>query len=190
MTIKAELSKVRHLLTNLDFLMSHLLPYIVILAIGGVAAYAYFYGGPKFGSMLEMVGIALGIASVLFIYRQIDQEKSLQFFEGESVILKSESGKSFAMLTAIGDQDLPLEPIRANIYMTNLGILAEKPGTGEATLFIPVDRITDFSPHQQGIRIRFADVGHPYAEAMIFVDDRNAWMQKMWETLNRGRKTY
>jgi len=178
------------LLTDIDRLMGSNVAYLVVFFLAVVVVYAYATNAfVRLDVALELVGIIAGIGAVFVIYKNIDQEKNIQFFQGEKVILESKTPKTYAMLAALGDVDLPPEPIRANIYLTNMGVLAERPGTGEAAIFIPLDRITDFGPEQAGIRIRYVDVRYPFAEALIFVDDRNRWMQELFDVIN-GRKKY
>jgi hypothetical protein len=88
------------------------------------------------------------------------------------------------VVSSIGDEDFPFEPHRANIYLTNIGLLAESPGVGEAIVYVPLDKITEFAPYQNGIRIRYVDINIQFAEVVVYVEDRNAWIQTLANVLN------
>jgi len=187
MNIHQRLGKAVHTLTDMDHLMRLFLPYFVIFTAAAFILFVY-YSGPSMtlDVIMSVVGVVAGVVVVYFIYRSLEQEKSLQFFEGEKVILTSTSPRTYAVITALGDKDISLQPIRANVYLTNMGIIAERPGTGEAALFIALDMINDFGPDGKGIRIRYADPQHPFAEAMIFVEERDRWLQTLATRLNMG----
>jgi len=84
----------------------------------------------------------------------------------------------------VGEQDFPFEPVRANIYLTNIGILCERPSSGESEVYVPLDKITGFEPHQNGVKVRYVDVNVQYAEVILYVDDPGRWIQTLAATLN------
>jgi hypothetical protein len=179
---RTRLGKVLNSLTRLDRLTNFLLPYVAMTVVGVMAVYIYFRGSSVgFDVIMEAAGIALGILAVYFMYIKMGQEKSLQFFDGEDVLLKSSGEKTYLVIPSVGDADIPLEPIKANLYLTNLGIIAEKHDAGEATVFISLDGVKEYAAYQRGIRIRYVDPRYSFAEAMLYVDDRDAWIQKLNE---------
>jgi|GEM_PF-6786314 len=170
--------------------LSFALMLIALVAVG--LGYYFFFGedlfgpgtggvGPRFGIDLLLFAVAIISAFIgaYFIYIHIDQERNIQFFEGEDVVLTSTSDNNYADPLSFGDQDIPLEPIKANIYLTNVGILAERKGSGEAAVFIPHDMIREYSPYQNGIRIRYVDENMIFNEVLIIVDHREIWLQTM-----------
>jgi hypothetical protein len=179
--------KVLDSLNRLDKLTGFLLPYVAMTVVAVMALYVYFQGpSVGFGVFMEAAGIAGGILVVYFMYVKIGQEKTLQFFDGEEMLLKSTGNKTYLVITSVGDRDIPLEPIRANLYLTTLGITAERPDAGEAAVFIPLDGMKEYAAYQRGIRIRYVDPRYSWAEAMIYVDDRDAWMLKLNEIFRAG----
>jgi hypothetical protein len=167
-------------LTHADKWVSFLLPYVVMAVVVVMGLYIYFQGASAgFDVIMEAAGIAGGALAVYLMYTKMGQEKNLQFFDGEEIILKSSGDKTYLVITSVGDTDIPLEPIKATIYMTTLGIIAERPDAGEASVFIPIDGIKEYAAYQRGIRIRYVDPRYSFAEAMLYVEDRNAWMQKL-----------
>jgi hypothetical protein len=169
---------------RIDKAAGRLLPWGIIAGGALLAAVAYF-AGPSLtldvGTII--LGVFAGLVAAYFIYRSLEQERTLTFFDGEEVRLTSSDTKTFMVIIAQGDKDLPLQPLRATLHLTNLGIIAEYPGAAEAAAFIPLDRIVDFDPHQGAIRVRFMDVKHQYAEALLYVDDRDLWMRTLADEL-------
>ena len=167
-------------LTRADKTFGRMLPAAVALAVVAFGLVSYF-GFARLGwdVIVEGVGIVLGLVAVLAIYESLEQERNIQFFEGENVILKSDTAKTYAVVATIGDHSVPLSPFKATIYLTNLGVLAEPTGSGEAAIFMPIDRITEFVPFREGIRVRYVDVKHMFVEVVIFVEDRGMWMQAL-----------
>lgn len=168
-----------------DRLVGRILPYVVIGVLGSVAVFIYF-GGHSLAIDAIAVGLGLagGAVTAYFIYHSLEQERNIGFMDGEEVILRSMGPKTHVVLLSIGEQDYPFEPVRASIYLTNIGILAEAQGSGETTVYIPFDKMTEFGPDQNGIRIRYVNINAVFAEALIFVEDRDDWIQTMAKMLN------
>ena len=165
--------------------LDRFVPYIVILVLGAIGVYVYFMGRSlTLDVVTVLIGIAGGVIAAYFIHQSLEQERTLEFLGGEEVMLESKGHKSYVNILSIGDQDFPSEPISANIYLTNIGILCEPPGAGESDVYIPLDKITEFAPHQNGIRIRYIDVNIQFVEVLLYVDDRNKWIQTLATTLN------
>jgi hypothetical protein len=165
--------------------VDRLIPYVILVVLGGVAVYVYLEGGSlTLDAITVLTGVAGGAVAAYFIYKSLEQEKALEFHGEEEVILESKSSKSYVVVVSIGEQDFPFEPLRVNIYLTNIGILCEPPGSGESEVFIPLDKITEFAPHQNGIRVRYVDINIQYAEVLLYVDDKNRWIQTLASTLN------
>ena len=172
-----------------DTVIEKLLPYVVIVVVGSIAAAIYFLGSSlTIDAMIVLAGIAGGFLVSYFIYLSLSQEKTLEFAEGEEVILASTDPKTHVVLMSVGEHDFPLEPVKANIYLTNLGIICEPKGTGETAVFVPIEKITEFSPHQNGLRLRYVDVNIQYAEIVVYVDDRENWIQTIASMI--GAKAY
>ena len=162
-----------------------LIPYLLMLVLGAVGVYTYLNGrSMTLDTLTVLVGTAGGAVAAYFIYKSLEQEKTLELHPDERVILESKSPNSYVVVTSIGEQDFPFEPVRANIYLTSIGILCEPPGSGESDVYIPLDKITEFAPHQNGIRVRYVDVNIQFTEVILFVDDRDKWIQTIASTLN------
>ena len=136
---------------------------------------------PKMNLDIAMLLIAIisALAGAFFMFRTIDQERNVQFYEGEQILLSSTSSTTYACQLSIGDQDLSLEPMNANIYLTNLGILVERKGTGEAAVFIPIDMIREYISFQNGVKVRFTEPNMMFNEILLIVDNTNIWMDTL-----------
>jgi hypothetical protein len=163
-----------------------------LIAALAIFVIVLFFMGSNITVQFLVMGLSVigGIAGAHFIYRSLEQEKRIQFFEGEQVLLESKSPSTYVVVVSLGDQDVPLEPFSANVYLTNLGILAERRNMGEMGLFIPLDMITNYAPHKNGIRIRTQDPRHGYMEALVFVDERDRWMSGIQEQINKIARIY
>jgi len=167
-----------------DRMVGGILSYMVVAALVAVVIVFYFLGSSStIDVLMEVIGVAAGVVTVHFLWRSLNQERVLAFFDGEEVRLKSEGRRTYVVVTSVGDKDVSLQPLNATLYLTNIGVVAEKPGSGEVILFIPLDRISDFGPNQGGIKVRFVDARHQYSEALLFVDDRDAWVDGMGKAM-------
>jgi hypothetical protein len=73
------------------------------------------------------------------------------------------------------------DPVKVDLYLTNLGIIGEIPDTGKLSFYISHDSILEYSPHEAGILIGYLDANSQFSESIIFVEDRNAWINSMYE---------
>ncbi|MFH0862954.1 MAG: hypothetical protein V1875_08000 [Candidatus Altiarchaeota archaeon] len=173
-------------LPELDRLVSGALGYAALGSLVVLVALLYFAGSSLSVQLITMaVGVFGGLIGVYFLNRSFDQEKNLQFFEGEKIILESKTPGTYAVVAKLSDRDIPFEPIRSNIYLTNLGILAERQGTGEAALFIPLDMITDVSPSREGIRVGAVDPRNQNMEVVLYLENRDAWLREISGQIDR-----
>ncbi|MFH1055258.1 MAG: hypothetical protein V1744_04090 [Candidatus Altiarchaeota archaeon] len=163
---------------NTDRLLGKMLPYLVLLVMALIALYLYSIGSSATLDMFMVAaGVGLGLASSYVIYHSISNERQVDFFEGEKVILRSTDPKSYVVLTSANDQEAPLKPVKSTIYLTNLGLLFEPPDSGRVIVFIALDTITEVAPYKNAIRIRYMDPVLSSAEVLIYVDNRDAWVQ-------------
>lgn len=162
--------------------------YMVFFALGALALSVYYNigliedaAGPSAMVLIDVLMLAFAVISALagayLFFKYIDQERHIQFLEGEKPILASTGDRTYIAQLSIGDQDTAFEPIPSRLYLTNLGILAQHKASGEAALFIAHDMIVDYSHFQNGIRIRFTEPNMMFNEILLIVDDLNAWMQ-------------
>ncbi|MBD3388603.1 MAG: hypothetical protein GF416_06000 [Candidatus Altiarchaeales archaeon] len=170
---------------DFDSIIGRALPYVAIAVLLLALSYAYLSGPSlKFEALALGFGVVAGIVSAYYIYLSISQEKTLELHEEEEIILRSASPSSHFVIVSIGEKDFPFSPTKAIIYLTNLGLMAETSNSGEASLFIPLDRISEFAIHQNGLRVRYMDVNLQFAEVMLYVDNPVAWLEKLAEVLN------
>lgn len=126
--------------------------------------------------MLSILAISSAAFGFFFLFKTFDQEKKIQFYDNENVLLTSTGDNNYVVLKSVGDRDVPLAPVSANIYLTNIGILCEKKGHGEAILYIPLDSVVNFSMHSNGLLFRYYVTNSQINEAVIFVDDKDEWI--------------
>ena len=157
---------------NFQGIIDKVANFIVFGAILGFLAIIYL-----FGSVMGLSTIAVLLGTV-GLYYNYNQERSLFLPEGEEIIFKS-TGNSHLLFVSIGEQDFPMRPVRVDLYLTNIGVLAEPPNSGETILYVPHYRISEFIPYKDnGLRIRYFDINDQFAEVQIFLKDRDAWADK------------
>jgi len=163
-------------------------PYFLILAVAIFILIISLLGSSySVDFIMVAVGVAAGLISSYYLYRSMSQEKNIQLYEGETLILKSETPNTYFIMISIGDRDVPAEPIRSVIHLTSLGILAEPPGSGEVALFIPLDRIKDFRVQGSGLQVRYLDINNTFTEVSFFVDKLDVWVQTLANIFNATR---
>ena len=178
-------------LPRIDKLVGGALTYAAIGALAVLVGFLYLLGSSVSVQLIAIVfGVFGGLIAVHFLNRSLDQEKNVQFFEGENIILESKTPGTYAVVVRLGERDVPLEPIQCNTYLTSLGILAERQGTGEAALFIPLDMITDISPSREGIRVRAADPRYQNIEAAFYLQNRDVWLREIGNQIDKMSKIY
>lgn len=163
--------------------------FMVVVCLAVVAFFIYTSASQVGGSysqgvmsldlMLMLSVFAVSIPVTYVMVKSLEFERNIQFYDGEEVILESKSSGTFVAILSMGDQDVPLEPIHCNTYLTTMGISAEPKGSGEIALFIPRDTIRDFGAHRKGIAVRFMDINGMFKEALLMVDNRNAWLSEL-----------
>ncbi|MBU0762398.1 MAG: hypothetical protein KKD39_05180 [Candidatus Altiarchaeota archaeon] len=130
-------------------------------------------------TIMLVLSFVLAFVVSYFMLKSFGQERHVQFYAGEEIILKSISDKTYAALVSMGDQDVNIVPVHSNIYLTNMGLVVEPKGSGEIALFVPRDMIRDFRPHQNGISVRYIDIKGVYTEVLLIVDDRQAFLEEI-----------
>jgi hypothetical protein len=174
------------LMSKFDKMVSGAMTYVVIAALAILVIILYLTGSSLSMKLITAaIGITGGLFGAYFINKSLDQEKNVQFFQGEQIILESKTPKTYAAISALGDQEVPLEAIKANIYLTNLGVLAERQGSGEATLFVPLDLMTDIAPYHQGLRIRAQDPRNQSIEVILYIEDRERWIREITDQIQK-----
>lgn len=130
--------------------------------------------------ILVILGLGMGLFAAYILFHQFNQERSIHFFPGENMILKSTGPKSYVVIKNLGEHVFQEEHIKADIYLTNLGIIAEIPDTAKPLLFIPHDTVIEYQPHESGIIMHYLDHNNQLCESMIYVEDRNAWLNTLY----------
>jgi len=171
---------------DLDRVTAKVMPYLAIFALLVLVVSLFLLGGSEISKLLiPLFGVSAGVVASYYIYLHLEQEKKVDFMEGEDVLLESTSSRSYVVYKSVGEQDLPFEPVRVNTYLTNLGILCEPPGSGESVIYVPLDKITEFRPHNNGLLVRYVDVNFQYAEVLLYVGDVDKWMRELNSQLNQ-----
>ena len=147
----------------------------------------YFSSLTFFSVMVLIVGVVLGVFASYILFHSFTQEKTIKFFPGESLILKSSGPGSYVTIKHIGDKTFEDDPLKADLYLTTMGIIAERPDSGTAILYIPHDRVLEYTSYESGIMIRYMDVNYQFSESIIFVDNRNGWINAMGSLYSNRR---
>ncbi len=128
-------------------------------------------------TVLVVLSFTIAIVVSYFMLKSFGQERHIQFFDGEEVILSSTSSGTYAQLMSVGDSDVHEAPLHSNIYLTNFGIVVEPKNTGDIMMFVPYDMIRHFRPHLNGILVRSIDIKGQFNETLFIVDDRQSWLE-------------
>ncbi|MFH1402810.1 MAG: hypothetical protein ABIH11_00900 [Candidatus Altiarchaeota archaeon] len=172
---------------NLNFMSGRFSGVIMLALLACLVFFIYVFGSAlDMGVIALIVGAFAGVLSIFGLYNYFNQEKKLYFPEQEKVLLTSSGNSSYVVFVSIGEQDFPLNPIRSDIYLTNIGVLAEPPSSGESILYIPHYRITELVPYRDnGITLRYFDVNDQFAEVILYLQDRNQWVDRHLKLLTR-----
>lgn len=171
---------------------------IVLVVVFLAIAYAIMQGGSiAIDFILIMSGITLGVFAAYILYHNLSNERVLEFDENEEVLIETrDKGNTFIqILDDIGDFIGKESPINVNMYLTNRGILAEPPGTGQAVFFAPFYSIRSFNLERKFlskyIRLNYVDINGEVAEALLFIgDDTDKWVEKLNEISNQRQQRF
>lgn len=162
------------------FMISFALIWVAYSAISSYNVFSLSNFSINLEFFLILTSVLLAVAASYFMLKYLDQERNLQLFDGETVLLTSNSPATYAVIMSVGDQDTHLSPIRSNIFLTNFGIVVEpKNMPGEIALFVPYDMIRQSRRHQNGLVVRYMDVKGMFIEALFIVDGRQMWLDKI-----------
>jgi hypothetical protein len=166
-------------------LIKPLAPY-ALMAFGGalVLLAGYFEYLSAFDTLMIFLGTVVGLASAYHLLHSFGQDRRMQFYEGEQVILTSSSTSTHAIITHVGDAEINLSPLRGTIYLTTLGIVVEPPDTGFVGMFIPLDQIQNFTRQNNGLLIRYYDLNRGITDSVLYVDNIQDWMLALTRLLS------
>jgi hypothetical protein len=163
--------------------------YIAFVAVLAFMGYSYFkYGAiPVSTSIFLVVGVSVGVCVSYFIYNSFfEREREMTFEPDEQVILQRKyPDKSVIIPQIIGHGDAAaMSPNEVNLYLTNMGIVAETPGSGEPVLYIPFGDIQEMQTINRlllkYIRIRYIDHNNLLAEVLLYVGkDTDRWAESI-----------
>ncbi len=162
---------------------------VLLLAVGSVVIYT---SENRIMSLFSVVLILLGLAVGMFFVPHTFEsfEKTAPEIElgaGEEVILETKStGGSTILFPSTRMGFIGKEPpMSVNLYLTNLGIIAEPSGTGAAIFYVPLFRINQYADEQRllakYIRIFYLDEGVEKEVLLFTGSETDRWM----ETLDR-----
>ena len=143
-------------------------------------------------SMLVLLGIVIAIVISYSMYYSFTQsEKNIIFGPDERLILQRKSPEKSTIIPQLPDggfsPDLP--PVEVNLYLTNIGILAENPpGSGQSILFVPHDRIMQMQVvtkmFAKFVRVQYLDETGNVTEVLLHVGkDAEKWASKIGRIL-------
>jgi len=153
---------------------------LVIIVLSILMMFSLFSSVTFVDIILVVIGLGIGLFAAYVMFHQFSQERAIQFFPGENLILESRGPRSYVVIQYLGNVAFKEEYVKADIYLTNLGTMAEIPGTAKPVLFIPHDTVIEYQPHDSGIIMHYLDHNNQLCEARIYVEDRNAWMNALF----------
>jgi len=166
--------------------MGIVLAFIIALAF---IEYKYYISKDlsKFTAFLILLGTAAGVFAAYIMYQSFfEREQQMSFAPFEDVILqRKQPDRSLIIPQIIGSgDDTRYSPSEVNLYLTNIGIVAEQPGLGEPILYIPYIDIQEMQTINKMllkyIRIRYTDHTGILSEVLLYVGkDTDVWAQNI-----------
>jgi hypothetical protein len=162
---------------------------IIVAFLIAVIFLAYIYwkaGGLSIGiSVPIIIGTCAGIVASYVMYQSfLQRDRHITFAPDEEVILKRKfPNKSVIIHQIIGHGDSPhSSPAEVNLYLTNMGIVAEPPGSGEPVLYIPFRYIQELQTINRMllkyVRVRYIDIYGMADEVLLYVgDETDVWAE-------------
>jgi len=157
---------------------------VIVLSI--LFLLSYFSYATFFDIILLIIGLGLGAFASYILFHSFTQERTIKFFPGEQLILKSSGPGSYVVMKHVDEKAYPPEPLKSDLYLTNMGIIAEAPDTGRSILFIPHDKVLDYAPYETGILIHYLGLNNQFSEARIYIEDRSAWINAIYALYARA----
>jgi hypothetical protein len=160
----------------------------VLLSVYSVVKYRSV---DAFTLTMILAGISVGIfISYLSYISFFEREHEMAFLPNETVLLKRTVPEKSViipqMLNGKSTSDAPPEEV--NLYLTSIGIAAEKPGAGEPILYIPYRDVQEMQTLNRMllkyIRIRYVDATGMASEILLYVGkDIDAWAENIGRML-------
>ena len=135
-----------------------------------------------------IIGGVIGgiILSVAIYYHSFQKEEHMSLYPGEEVILQ----RKYPNKSLVIPQDIDAinkmkeSPIEVNLYLTNLGVMAEPPGTGEPILHIAINSIQEMQTINRVlikyIRVRYIDIDNRVSEVLLYLgEDTDRWAERI-----------
>lgn len=134
-----------------------------------------------------LTGTAVGVVGSYLMYHSFfERERQMVFAPEEEVILQRKyPNRSVVIPQIVNRGDSPNEsPVEVNLYLTNIGVAAEPPGTGEPILYIPFSDIQEMQTVNRVllkyIRIRYIDINGSLAEVLLYVgNETDLWAENI-----------
>ncbi|MBD3262098.1 MAG: hypothetical protein GF334_10615 [Candidatus Altiarchaeales archaeon] len=163
--------------------------YLLISAVAGLALLVVFfswYSIPYFDFILVFLGVAGGLIASYILYHYFTSEKKIPLAEGEEILIDATHGRDHLLLSFTGEESTPQQVISADLYLTNLGVLASDPLTEQTMLYIPLDRIHQADIVEGGLKLSFMAETGDWGEAVLYPQTGfDFWAQKIHESLTQ-----
>jgi len=152
-------------------------------------AYRYVQEGglSAFTAVMVLGSTGLAIVGSYWMYHSFfEREKQMVFAPGEEVILQRKYPDKSVIIPKMIGREGPFDgsPIEVNLYLTNIGIAAEPPGSGEPVVYIPLNDIQEMKTVNRlllrYIELRFVDFSGALIDVLIYVDkDTDTWAENI-----------
>jgi len=152
-------------------------------------AYIYWKAGVlRLGvSIPIIIGTCIGIVGSYVMYQSfVQRDRSMTFAPDEEVILQRRyPHKSVIIPQIIGHGDSPHNsPTNVNLYLTNIGVVAEPPGSGEPILYIAFSDMQEMQTVNRMllkyIRVRYIDIYGMAVEVLLYVgNETDVWAEQI-----------
>ena len=166
---------------------NYILVFSILLVAGIVLAAAYLQWF-VFDFMLVAIGVGGGLVISYLLFHSFNQQNHVILAEGEEVLIDSSGCGAHIMVRRIGEEN-PQSVLEADLYLTNIGIIAQDPRMHELILYIPLDTIAKADLEGKGIKINYFDEYHnEVAQIVLMVGkSHDEWVRNIVAYLRENR---
>ncbi|VVB50753.1 Uncharacterised protein [uncultured archaeon] len=138
-------------------------------------------------ALFLLVGLAAGATFAYMLHHQYTTETLIQLHPNEHIILEKGDDINGVYVMPRGPDGKPhsrFPATRAKIYLTNLGIITEQPGSGIITFFIPLFAIRHIGHEGNYLIIQSFDADDEFIQLDLLTGpDTEIWFQNVMKAV-------
>ncbi len=169
--------------------------FAIIAVIAAAILYTLFIAGTStfaVDALIVFGGALLGVVGAVYFLGSVSEEDvGIEFAEGEEVLLSTKDTDAKAFLSFPREEDGFVgeeAPMAVDLYLTNLGILAEPTESGIRLAYVLYERISEIRLQEKFgrpyIRLKYYPDDAHLDEVLLFLGDRTKrWYEAVLELL-------